>query len=390
MRKALLSLIILAISLVSFAQSETGSDQEKNSKQKYVTNGFWDNWFISAGVGGQVYFGENDDLGSFSKRITPAFNFSVGKWITPSIGFRGQISGFAAKGFTLDEENRYVRGIEDGLYKQEWDYLNIHGDILFNVLNAISGYRTDRFYEVIPYIGFGGITSLNSGSSDQEFSWNGGIINKFRISDAIDLNLELQGTLIRQSFDGEVGGRMGEGIGAALVGITYKFKNREFKKYTAPVPAAPQLISAEDLAKLRQQVAAEQARAKQAQDELNAERNKPKTTIVEKDFVAAPLAVFFAIDKAIITAKEKINLGFVADMIKQYPNEKFMIIGHADKATGNPAYNQKLSEKRAQAVVDMLVKEFGVNSNQLQAKGVGDTENSFATPTLNRVVILRQ
>ncbi|MDD4033092.1 MAG: OmpA family protein, partial [Bacteroidales bacterium] len=87
---------------------------------------------------------------------------------------------------------------------------------------------------------------------------------------------------------------------------------------------------------------------------------------------------------------EKINLGFVADVIKQYPNEKFVITGHADKATGNPEYNQKLSEKRAQAVVDVLVKEFGVNSSQLEAKGVGDKENSFETPVLNRVVILRQ
>lgn len=390
MKKAFFSLILLAIGLVSFAQSETGSVQEKNSQQKYLTNRFWDNWFISGGVGAQVYFGENDNLGSFSKRITPAFNLSFGKWITPSIGFRIQGNGVRLNGFGGGPANPYYAGIEDGVAKQEWEYLNLHGDILLNLSAALGGYKPDRFYEMIPYVGFGGVTTINEEHNDREFAFNAGLINKFRLSEAFDLNLELQGTLINQRFDGETGESRGEGIGAALIGITYKFKDRGFNKYSAPLPAEPQLISAEDLARLRQQVNAEQARAKQLQDELTAEKNKPQTTVIEKDLVAAQLAVFFPIDKATMTAKEKINLGFVADVIKQYPNEKFVITGHADKATGNPEYNQKLSEKRAQAVVDVLVKEFGVNSSQLEAKGVGDKENSFETPVLNRVVILRQ
>ena len=45
-----------------FAQDETVIEIE-NVKGPYVTNGFWDNWFVSAGGGVQVYFGADDSHG---------------------------------------------------------------------------------------------------------------------------------------------------------------------------------------------------------------------------------------------------------------------------------------------------------------------------------------
>ncbi|MDD4033091.1 MAG: OmpA family protein [Bacteroidales bacterium] len=390
MRKILLLLTFLALGLTSFAQTEFTTAQGTESHPRYITNKFWDNWFISAGVGAQAYLGESDDQLMFTKRLTPAFDFSVGKWIVPAVGFRVQANGFAFKGYTYNGNNAYVTGTEENLFKQEWDYLNVHGDILLNLSNALGGYKTDRFYSIVPYIGFGMITTLNEDPNDKEFSLNGGIINQFRLSDAVNLNLELRGAFFRESFDDEILIEDSEGMVAATVGLTYNFGNKEFKRYSAPAPAEPRLISAEDLAKLRQQVAAEQARTKQLQDELNAEKNKPKPAAVEKDLTAAALAIFFNIDRANLTAKEKINLKYIADVINQNPNEKFVITGHADKATGSAAHNQKLSEKRAQAVADYLIQELAVDSRQLEIKAVGDTQNSYDTPNLNRVVILRQ
>ena len=70
------------------------------------------------------------------------------------------------------------------------------------------------------------------------------------------------------------------------------------------------------------------------------------------------------------------------------PDAEFTIGGFADKATGTPAINQRLSEQRAQVVYDALVAE-GVNPNQLTKVANGGTENMFGKNYLNRVVIMR-
>ena len=55
--------------------------------------------------------------------------------------------------------------------------------------------------------------------------------------------------------------------------------------------------------------------------------------------------------------------------------------------TGSAKWNQKLSEARAQAVYDALIKE-GVSKDQLELVGFGGTANMFGKNFLNRVVIL--
>ena len=73
----------------AYAQDETVIEVQ-GQKGPYVTNGFWDNWFVTAGGGAQIYFGESDGHGSFGKRIAHALDISAGKWITPSVGVRAQ------------------------------------------------------------------------------------------------------------------------------------------------------------------------------------------------------------------------------------------------------------------------------------------------------------
>jgi len=69
----------------------------------------------------------------------------------------------------------------------------------------------------------------------------------------------------------------------------------------------------------------------------------------------------------------------------------FVIEGHTD-ATGTPAYNQELSQQRAQAVMDYLVKQMGVAEARLQAVGKGATEpvagSSPYSPVNRRVVVI--
>ena len=84
-----------------------------------------------------------------------------------------------------------------------------------------------------------------------------------------------------------------------------------------------------------------------------------------------------------------INLKYYAEIIKENPNKKYKVTGYADKATGTPAYNQKLSEKRASNVADALFKKFGVNPNQLEVICMGGVDGLYnGDIQLNRVAIV--
>ena len=99
----------IALALVAgsaYAQTEQQSEDiteeviYSNDKYKVETNRFWSNWFISAGAGGQVYFGNHDKQADFGDRISPALDIAVGKWFTPGIGVRLMYSGLSVKGAT--------------------------------------------------------------------------------------------------------------------------------------------------------------------------------------------------------------------------------------------------------------------------------------------------
>ena len=66
------------------------------------------------------------------------------------------------------------------------------------------------------------------------------------------------------------------------------------------------------------------------------------------------------------------NLDKYAKFLKTYTNYSAKIVGYTD-SVGSAAYNQKLSEKRANEVVNML-KERGVDASQLSAKGMGEAD----------------
>ena len=104
MKKTFILLFVAILPLLASAQKEevkvTVVEEESTAPWRgFVTNKFWDNWFISIGAGGQVYFGESDSKDDFGRRITPAFDFSVGKWLMPTLGSSGSSWWFHVKRF---------------------------------------------------------------------------------------------------------------------------------------------------------------------------------------------------------------------------------------------------------------------------------------------------
>ena len=85
------------------------------------------------------------------------------------------------------------------------------------------------------------------------------------------------------------------------------------------------------------------------------------------------LQVFFDINKDTLTEADLKELPKAVDFVKKYPGAKIRLDGYTD-SIGTDEYNMKLSEKRATAVKDYLIKEAGVDSSKITAVGHGGAD----------------
>ncbi|MBA2611051.1 MAG: OmpA family protein [Bacteroidetes bacterium] len=82
--------------------------------------------------------------------------------------------------------------------------------------------------------------------------------------------------------------------------------------------------------------------------------------------------IFFDFDKATLRPLSNVELKNLVMLMRSNPNMKVEISGHTD-SKGDDAYNLKLSEERAQAVVTRLI-EKGITTEHMKAKGYGETQ----------------
>ncbi len=83
------------------------------------------------------------------------------------------------------------------------------------------------------------------------------------------------------------------------------------------------------------------------------------------------IEVLFDTDKHFIKPQFEKEVAKVAEFMTAYPNTTAVIEGHTDSRAPTD-YNQKLSERRANAVRKMLVQKFGINTNRLTSIGYGE------------------
>jgi OOP family OmpA-OmpF porin len=82
--------------------------------------------------------------------------------------------------------------------------------------------------------------------------------------------------------------------------------------------------------------------------------------------------VKFDFDKSVVKPNSYGDIKNLADFMKQYPSTSTTVEGHTD-SVGPDAYNQKLSERRASAVKQVLTSQYGVESSRVQSVGYGES-----------------
>lgn len=166
-------------------------------------------WFVSGSVGAGVYVGDYDMHTKFGNRISITGDVSGGKWITPVLGARLQISGMHASGEAKNGKS------------ESWNFMMYHADIMVDVLNWWCGVNEERTYSLIPLVG-GGVANA-PGLNTTTGVLTVGVLNRFKVSEHLDINIELKGNLVGDKLDGCASGKKGEGAAALTAGLTYNF-----------------------------------------------------------------------------------------------------------------------------------------------------------------------
>lgn len=364
------------------------------SVRGFVSNGFWDNWEVSFGGGMSMMSTSNlffkDMPGSFSDRIGFEANVAATKWFHPVFGARLQVAGGRFRNISELDGNT-----------QRTPYMFVHSDLMINFSNWAGGYRPDRAYYAVPFVGFGYLAMDFTDRAhelgyptNQQFAFTAGLLNKFRIAKGWDLDIELKGMLFRESnLPASLyhGGSYAVAY-SATAGFTHRFNKRTWnrqipQKYTdADIAAYTAAIAA-----LEGSLAAARNNEKSLADQLAAANKALRDSKGKKEvFVNGACPAFFKINSAELSQRNKILLDLVAEEMNANPADKtYTVSGYADKETGSAKYNMELSEKRARAVADYLESK-GVKADRLIVKGYGSTVQPFSgNIENNRVVIIK-
>ena len=237
---------ICALALCAIPAQANPQTEEVNETAVVVEQqpkkSFWNGFFVSAGAGAQIMFGDHDVRDTFGARISPAFDVYVGKWFTPIFGLRLGVSGFNVKGATKWEVNPTGEDSAHGtgkttdelnghcLQRQAFNYANTHVDFLVNFSNLACSYCGPHVWNAIPYVGIGWVRSWSKNGAAPEFrpthndvSVNIGFLNAFRINEHLNINLDIHAMATRDKFDGEEGGRKIDGILGVTAGVSWTF-----------------------------------------------------------------------------------------------------------------------------------------------------------------------
>lgn len=388
-------MIALAFAGMGAVAANAQTQIETPSKYTVATNSFWSNWYVQVGVDMSLQnpYGSNFGDDVFPNGKSFGVNVAVGKWFTPGLGLRTKVqweNGILENKHANWFGNMTPTGAvgENGNY-DAGGYGAIYGDVQFNLSNLFCGYNETRVWNVIVYPRAGVIRNFERNNYYPVLG--AGLENTWRINKLLSIyvdaayNWVTKGHINNPVVPETRNGLSNNGYVDLNLGLQFNLGKSTFSKaVTIDQYNALAAASEEAIAKLR----ADLDRERQINADLRAQLAKaPKgNTVVSNNVVAGATSVFFDINSSKINSqKDLINLESIATSAKN-SKAKVVVTGAADSKTGSDAYNQKLSEARAQAVADELV-NLGVSRDNIEVKSVGGV-NDVTPYNLNRRAII--
>ena len=383
------ALVAVAMTASPALKAQENGNRDENGKVvrgPYETNRFGDNWFIGVGGGINIFLNEGFDIA-----ISPSIDANFGKWFTPSVGMRAGYQGFSTQVMAGDDARKF-------------GYMYFHGDFLWNMSNALSGYKETRFWNLVPYAHAGYFRTYGLNGSnfiDNEIAAGAGLLHNLRFIDRLDLIIDMRATIVNGRAIGSDGVSLLPSVTAGLA-VDLGFPN--FVR-TSTIVGALELANAEKTAILEAAVLALET-ANLALEEENINLDKANTALSKENAALkkrpagmdletffenmGPATVYFEIGQTVLNDKEMEHLDFIAKNLVTSADKNTKIylslLGTADGNTGTARRNQHLSEARAKYVYDILTTKYNISKERLIIKS--EVVKKAAKPALNRAVVI--
>lgn len=370
MQKLLLLLgLLFSTSICTFAQQ----DEEK----RLVSLGqdfFVPHWFMSLHAGAAYDVGE----AKFSKLLSPGAQASLGYHFTPLFATRLSIGGWEAR-------NRYAYPSE----KYKWNFIQPAVDAMVDITTLIDGWKPDRFFRLYAFAGIGLNISFNNDDAVNasqrmansyklrelvqltpnyfEKLWEdsrlnpvvrGGIGADFQITEDVSFGAEVNANMLPDHFNSKLGKHDNKDWHFnAMVGIRFtigKDHGRTEPTYqTVHKPVEPK---------------------------------EPKFVDVPVEKISFNVNIYFVINQSIIRTNQMAKLRSLIHYLNEHPKAFVRLSGFADKDTGTPEINMRLSIERSQ-VVSKFLQDAGIEEWRIRRFAKGDRVQPFDIPEDNRVCI---
>jgi outer membrane protein OmpA-like peptidoglycan-associated protein len=378
MLKRTLTLVTLFLfTIVASAQLVTQQNTQQERRMiRPSTPFFIPHWYAKV-QGGMAY-----DVGEaeFSQLLSPSIQLALGYKFNEYFGLRGSLSGMWA-------QNRYSYPEK----KYSWNFIQPALDAELDLTSIFLGSDPERLTNVYAFAGFGVAYSFNNDDvtdARNEFAksykfynnplvqmqpnyfekaWNSsrwnpvvkfGLGADYQITDQISIGAEVNGNMLPDHFNSKKGKRDNKDWHFnALVGI--KFTIGDSHGRLDPVY--------EDIV--------------------------PVVEPVQRQFVDVPIDkisfnvnVYFVINQSIIRANQMRKLTSLLTYLYEHPRAFVRLSGYADKDTGTPEINMRLSIERSQ-VVSKYLQDNGIEEWRIRRFAKGDKVQPYDAPEDNRVCI---
>lgn len=374
---------VLMAAQVSVNAQENGNRDEFGNivRGPYETNSFGDNWFVGVGGGINMLLDNGYDV-----KVGPSLDVNFGKWFTPSVGMRAGYQGLEFDSAKDGNSSRY-------------GYMYIHGDFLWNMSNALSGYKESRFWDVTPYLHAGFFRSYASDFADNEFATGAGILHNLQLNERIDVIIDMRATVVSGNIHGTSGPAV---LPSVTAGVAVNLGWPGFVR-TSTILGAVEAANAEKTAILETAIVALEAanasleaenmklQKKNSELSRNVKQLKTEEAALEMSYEEMqPITVYFTIGQTVLGQLELQHLDFYArniiEKVNGNPNAEIVVMGSADSNTGTAKRNQYLSEARGKYIVKLLSEKYGINADKVVVKS--EVVKAKADPKMDRAVII--
>lgn len=326
---------------------------------------FLPHWYMKLQGGGGVDVGEAE----FSKLLSPSLQLGLGYQFTEYVGLRGAVSGIWAR-------NRYAYPSAE--YK--WNFIQPSLDLTLNLTSLFLGSMPEGRWHSYAFLGGGAACTWGNNDAIEaskrygvgfEKLWEGskwhamvrgGLGVDYYVNDNIAIGAEVNANMLSDHFNSKKGRNdNSDWHFNALVGVKFNLgKSYKRNKRTQP-----------------------------AQEPVRAmTRTAPDTVFVDVpvEKLSFNVNIFFIINRSDIRANQTEKLRRLINYLDKHPKAFVRLSGYADKETGNPTINLRLSRERASAVSRYL-QDAGIQEWRIRRFAKGDKVQPFDIPEENRVCI---